>query len=146
MAVEMRSIRCHHFRVTREPCMNPAVVEVMGPEPHLLCAEHAAGELESDPGFTHQEGWELHGAEAYARYCEAAADFLEDAMRAGGGDKPLPENPVLELVLEEASTYLEEYELERARVVLERQGGERRETLSEGRSRGIFEDLMSQHD
>ena len=58
MSVELRSIRCHYFRATREPCMNPAVVEVLGPAPRLLCAEHAAGELQPDAGWDHDE-WQV---------------------------------------------------------------------------------------
>jgi hypothetical protein len=144
MAIEMRSIRCHHFRVSREPCENPAVVEILGPQPHLLCAEHAAMELNADPGWAHQEGWETHGAEEYARYCEEAVNALEGWMRTNGGDEPFADNPVLEMILEEALTYLEEYELERARRVLERQGGRREETVREKSMREGLEKLSSE--
>lgn len=131
MSVEMRSIRCHHFRVTREPCLNPAVVEVLGPVPKLLCAEHASRELDSGPGWRHLEGWEEHGAEGYARLCERALDALTVFDKANGADGSSAHNPVLELILGEAITYLEEYELERARGVLEERGGNRVETLRE---------------
>lgn len=131
MAIEVRSIRCHYFRVTREPCMKPAVVEVSGPYPKLVCAEHAAYELETEPGFAHQEGWEEFGIEAYARYCEQAVSEMHELKRANGADEMSPENPVLEMALEEAITYLEEYELDRARRALERLGGARETTSRE---------------
>jgi len=103
MSVELRSIRCHHFRVTREPCLNPAVVEVLGPAPHLLCAEHAAAELgNTAPGWAHLEGWEEFGAEEYARHCEQAMNALEEWSRVDGARARYPDNPVLTHVLEEA--------------------------------------------
>ena len=139
MSIEMRSIRCHHARATREPCTNPAVVEVLGPAPYLLCAEHAAGEFQVGPDLAHEEGWEEFGAERYARHCEDALDALEGAARANGGDGQSDDNPILGLILEEATTYLEEYELERARRVLEARGGERRETGRERKFREVFE-------
>ncbi len=139
MSVELRSIRCHHSRATREPCMNPAVVEVLGPVPFLLCAEHAAQELSADPDLAHKEGWEAFGIEEYARYLERAMDALEGMARANGGDKPFDDNPVLGLIIEEATNYLELYELERARRVLEIGGGKRRETARERQFRELFE-------
>ncbi len=138
MAIELRTIRCHHFRVSREPCPNPAVVEILRPAPHLLCAQHAAMELGAGEGFSYSEGWEAHGAEEYARYCEQAVDALQE-MDAYNDRGPYADNPVLQEVVEEAITYLEEYELERARTVLERLGGERRETTRERGKRELWE-------
>ncbi len=143
MSIELRSLRCHYFRVTREPCLNPAVTEVLGPVPRLLCADHAAGELQSEPGFAHMEGWEGDGAETYARHCEEAINALDGWTRESGGDDTVAYNPVLEDILEEAITYLQEYELERARRVLERQGGEREETAREKRFREVSERTLA---
>ena len=139
MSIELRTIRCHHARATREPCTNPAVVEVVGPAPNLLCAQHAARELEGGAGWAHEEGWEEFGAEEYARYCEHALDALGELMRLSGDDRPYDDNPVLGLIVEEAVNYLELYELERARRVLEARGGERRETAREREFREVFE-------
>jgi hypothetical protein len=106
--------------------MQPAVVEVLGPAPHMLCAEHAAVELaNTEQGWAHEEGWETYGAEAYARHCERAVEALEAFAITDGSHGPSDDNPVLGEVLEEAINYLEEYELERARRALERRGGER---------------------
>lgn len=146
MSIELRSIRCHHHRVSREPCLNPAVVEVLGPEPNLLCAEHAAALLtETDPGMSHEEGWETFGAEEYARHCEQAVNALESFMHDNGGDEPFADNPVLESILEEALTYLEEYELDRARRALEARGGHRQQTVREEKSRELFEKSLGGH-
>jgi len=143
MSIELRSIRCHYFRVTREPCLNPAAVEVLGPVPRLLCADHAACELRLESGFAREEGWEGGSAEAYARQCEEAINALDGWTRESGGDDTVAYNPVLEDILEEAITYLQEYELERARQVLERQGGEREETAREKRFREGTEQLLA---
>ena len=99
MSIELRSIRCHYFRVTREPCLNPAAVEVLGPVPRLLCAEHAACELRLESGFAREEGWEGGSAEAYARQCEEAINALDGWTRGSGGDDTVAYNPVLELSL-----------------------------------------------
>lgn len=135
MSVEMRSIRCHHFRVTGEPCMNPAVVEVLGPTYNLLCADHAAAELEAGPGYAHREGWEVDDPETYARHCEHAVDLLDES--------PFHDNPVLSVIMEEALNYLELYEMQRARAVLERRGGRREETSRERKFREFYEQFLA---
>ena len=121
MTETTRPIRCRHFRCTPEPCMEPATVEVLGPHPALYCAEHARFRLEEDIG----ERWEHVGVEEYARDCEAAVSKLHRwALEADTGET------VYE-VLEEARTYLEEYELRRARRKLIESGGTPRPTAWE---------------
>lgn len=117
----VRPIRCHHFRVTTEPCMEPATVEVLGPYPTLYCEEHARQRLEENIG----ERWEHVGVEEYARDCEAAASKLRRWMREADVGVTLYE------ILEEARTYLEKYELRRARAQLMAQGGTPRPTEGE---------------
>lgn len=141
MSIEMRSIRCFRGRATNVPCANPAVVEVLGPEPYLLCAEHAASELSAGPELAHEEGWEEFGVEEYARYCERAADFFAGALGASGGENPADDNPVVALILEGSVNYLELYELKRARRVLEARGGRCRETVREREFREAVERL-----
>lgn len=138
MSIELRTIRCHHFRVSREPCLNPAVVEILRPAPHLLCAQHAAMELQASDGHRMSEGWEHYGAEEYARYCEEALSFLDELTRRK--HQPCDDNPVLEEVITEAITYLEEYELRRARAVLLERGGTIQETTREKDRREMWEE------
>jgi hypothetical protein len=88
-----------------------ASVEIVGPYPTLLCEEHAQHRLEE--GLP--DRWEQEGVEKYARDCEAAANQLDRWMSESGG--------VLYEILEEASTYLTTYELQRARAQLEAEGG-----------------------
>lgn len=113
-----RPIRCHHFRCTPEPCMEPATVEVLGPYPTLYCEEHARQQLEEGLG----ERWESLGIEEYARDCEAAVSQLHRWMQ----DRSI--GVTLYEILEEARTYLEEYELRRVRAMLEAEGGTPRPT------------------
>lgn len=113
MTKQARPIRCHYFRVTNEPCMEPATVEIEGPAPQLFCEEHARDWLGEDLG----EYWEQFGAEGYARDCEEASSKLRRWMREPDTSATLYD------ILEEARTYLEEYELPRARVQLVAEGG-----------------------
>ena len=111
MPRKIKLARCHHWRVTDEPCPEPATHEVLGPAYGLLCEEHARAMAE-DP---QEEDWlETESPERYARECEEAASSLFRWMRSD------ETNPVTHYVLEEALTYLELYELERARAALQR--------------------------
>ena len=106
MPEETRPIRCMWGRVTHEPCMEPATVEILGPEPALFCAEHARDRLEDIPG----EAWEDErwgGLEAYVRDCEEAVSQLYRWEGSASG--------VLYEVLSGARVYLERYQLQRAR-------------------------------
>ena len=84
------------------------------------------------------EGWEHYGAEEWARYVEGAIDFLDEATNKKGS--VYDDNPVVAEVLEEAINYLEQYELERSRAVLLRQGGSPRETTRETGRRELWEE------
>ncbi len=131
MPREIRPIRCHHWRVTDEPCPEPATHEVLGPAHHLLCEEHAKAMAE-DPC---EEDWlETQSPERHARECEEAADVLNRWMwgvRANG---------VAYYILENALTYLELYELPRARAALQAAGGEPRATDRELERLRFFEE------
>jgi hypothetical protein len=119
MPEEHRPIRCMWGRAMPEPCMEPATMEVLGPEPSLYCEEHARHRLEDIPG----EAWEDEywgGLENYGRSCEEAASQLLRWERESGG--------VLNEVLVDARVYLECYQLKRARRALVEQGGKPRAT------------------
>jgi hypothetical protein len=130
MPEQTRPIRCQYFRVTPEPCMEPATVEVLGPDYTLLCEEHAADRLaENMP-----ERWEQVGAETYARDCEQTASKLHRLMGDAGAGSVFYE------ILAEAETYLEEVELPRARAALEAEGGTPHPTEGELQMLGVFEE------
>ena len=67
---------------------------------HLLCAEHAVRELQTEPGYAHEEGREEFGAEEYARNCERAVDALGALMRLNGDDEASDDIPILGLIVE----------------------------------------------
>jgi hypothetical protein len=114
MPREIELARCHHWRITDEPCPEPAMYEVLGPAHHLVCEEHAEM-LARDP---REEDWlETQSLEQYARECEEAANTL---FRWINSDVP---NSVTHYILEGALTYLELYELPRARAALREAGG-----------------------
>jgi hypothetical protein len=122
MPEEARPIRCVWGRVTSAPCMEPATVEILGPQPTLYCAEHARHRLEEIPC----EQWEDElwgGLEDYVRDCEEAASQLRRWEHEAGG--------VLYEVLVAARTYLECYQLRRARAKLIESGGKPRAVESE---------------
>ncbi len=121
MPREIRLARCHHFRITPEPCPEPATHEVVDPCHHLLCEEHARA-LAEDP---REEDWlETQSPERYARECEEAASSLFRWMRTD------ETNPVTYYVLEETLTYLQLYELPRARAAFVEAGGAPRATAT----------------
>jgi hypothetical protein len=130
---KMGPIRCHVGRVTAdEACEEPATVEIRGPVPKLMCAEHARAYLEDMPG----ERWQDYGAEGpveYARRIEEAADALRWWMDEPGANPGLsgPYNGVLYDALAEAATYLETYALWPAREVLVAAGEVPRATCEE---------------
>jgi hypothetical protein len=133
MTEEVRPIRCHFGRVDLEPCMEPATVEIVGPTPTLLCEEHARHRFEEDKA---KPTWWLYSADdevQYARWCEEAADALRAWWDDPGAAITLegPLNHVLEHALEEAATYLECYELRRARAALIKSGEAPRPTVKE---------------
>ena len=136
MPREIRLARCHHFRITSEPCPEPATHEVLGPCHYLLCKGHARAMAE-DPS---EEDWlETESPERYARECEEAASSLFRWMRAD------ETNPVAYYVLENALTYLELYELRRARAALEEAGGEPRPTEHELEMLRFFEESAQRY-
>ena len=131
MPRKIRPARCHHWRVTDEPCTGPATHEVFGPAHDLLCEEHA-GAMAEDP---QEEDWlETQGVARYARECEEAASSLHRWMHCD------ETNPVTYYILEEALTYLELYELRRARAALREAGGEPRPTEHELERLRFFEE------
>jgi hypothetical protein len=117
MTEQARPIRCHWGRVTPEPCMEPATVEIVGPTPALLCEEHARQRLAEEL----PEGWEDAGPQSYARECEDAVSQLYRWEQESGWG-------ILFMVLQEARTYLETYELRRAQEQLVLAGGTPRPT------------------
>ncbi len=138
MPRKIRPARCHHWRVTDEPCTEPARHEVLDPCHYLLCEEHARA-MAQDPS---EEDWlETQSPERYARECEEAANSLSRWMH---GDET---NPVAYYILEEALTYLELYELRRARVALQRSsaGGEPQPTERELERLRFFEECAQRY-
>jgi hypothetical protein len=101
---ELRRIRCHHGRASDEPCMQPAIYEVLGLYPEVLCEEHARERVAENLN----ERWEQFGRRRYASWCE---DAFEEIYQFGNQS----ENLVTGEVLEEAYNYLMMYELPRAR-------------------------------
>ena len=127
----IRPIRCHYFRITSEPCPEPATHEVLGSAHHLLCEEHAES-LAEDP---QELDWlETEDPERYARECEEAASSLH---RWTDSDEI---NPVTRYILEEALAYLELYELPSARAALRGAGGEPQPTEHELEKLRLFEE------
>jgi hypothetical protein len=136
MSEQARPIRCHYFRGTPEPCMEPATVKVLGPEYTLLCEEHARYRIaENMP-----ERWEQVGALEYARDCEDAASKLHRLMAETSTGSALYE------ILAEAETYLETLELPRARAALVATGvGTPRPTEAELEDLRTFEEHAQQY-
>lgn len=136
MPRKIRLARCHRWRVTGEPCTEPATHEVLDPCHYLLCEEHAQAMAE-DPN---EEDWlESESPEQYARECEEAAGSLFRWMRADGT------NPVTYYILEEALDYLELYELGRARPALLEAGGEPQPTERELEMLRFFEECAQRY-
>jgi hypothetical protein len=106
-----RPIRCFQGRATHEPCMEPATVEIMGFDPHVSCEQHARYWLEDGP----PEGWEEF---AVSRLWDLEGEYFKT-------------NPILALILEGSRSYLELYELGRAREKLEAEGGTPQDTAPE---------------
>lgn len=112
--------------------MQPATHEVLSPTPHLLCEEHASATA-ADPL---EEDWMAHdGAEGYARLCEEAVSDLNRFSKEG--------NHVTHYVLEMALTYLELYELPRARAELIKEGGKPNPTELELERLRFFDECAS---
>lgn len=131
MPRKIKLAQCHHWRVTDEPCSEPATHEVLGPAHYLLCEEHAQAMAE-DPD---EEDWlETENPERYARECEEAADSLSRWMHSD------ETNSVTYYILENTLTYLELYELRRARAALLEAGGEPRPTERELEELRFFEE------
>ncbi len=131
MPRKIEPARCYHWRVTSEPCPEPATHEVLGPAHYLLCEEHAQAMAE-DP---QELDWlETESPERHARECEEAASSL---FRWMDGDEI---NPVTRYILEGALTYLGLYELRRARAALREAGGEPQPTEHELERLRFFEE------
>lgn len=139
MPRKIKLAQCHHWRVTDEPCSEPATHEVVGPACYLLCEEHARAMAENP----NEEDWletdSLSEAKQHARDCEEAANSLSRWMDAD------ETNPVAYYILDGALTYLELYELRRARAALVEAGGEPGPTERELEELRFFEECAQRY-
>ncbi len=114
--------------------MEPATVELVGADIEVLCAKHAR-ELPT-------EGWDEYGAERYARYLEDAASRLWELE----GEAFSSRNPLLHQIALGVRSYLELYELERARDRLVAEGGTPRLTASEREGLEFYREMLKRRE